>query len=148
VSYRINAMLKDTYRPEAGKISVHDLLTQRLLQNAVAFPAATGEAVTSQRPFWELNEIAATRHTGIHIRLPNAIFEAILVLIRPLRYTAALSSFFRGQRLVFLVMLFSAILICATPWPEEIHDGPIIIAALKVPNTEVSSFGSPQSATK
>jgi len=119
VSYRRNAMLKDPYSPDAGKVSLRELLTERLLPNLVALPAALGQALTSQRAFWEMNELAAARYWPGHRKPPEAILNGILILIGGIAACGALIFLIRGQGLVSLTIFFSVVLICAWPWPWE-----------------------------
>jgi hypothetical protein len=119
VSYSRSTTLKDPSRPEAGKISVRDFFVQRLLANLVIFPSALGQTVTSPGWFWEVNGIAAARHLGFSSVLSIKICRAIPVLAGVVVICGGFMFLSRRYTLIFLVMLFSAVLICATPWPDQ-----------------------------
>lgn len=119
VSYSRNVALKNPFRMEEGKISIGDFFTQRLLPNAARIPSELGQAVTSQNLFWESNGISAGRLFGISREVSSQIGSMVPVIVGMLAVYGAVLFLLRGHTLVFLTMLFSVALICATPWPEQ-----------------------------
>jgi len=114
VSYAKNAMLRDPFTPELGRITPAGVLTARLLPNLRQAPVALGETLTSNRGFWDFQRLYAGRFAP-----PRRTVTAILFLTGSLVILGAILHLIRKHPLIPLCMLFSTILICATPWPWQ-----------------------------
>src|SRR5215831_16418098 len=119
VSYARNMALKDMLRPEAGKVSARDFFIERLVPNLVRFPSVLGQTLTSQRWSWDASGTAALGRLGVSPRLATVICRAIPILTGVIVICGGFMFLIRGYTLVFLVMLFSSVLICATPWLDQ-----------------------------
>jgi hypothetical protein len=114
VSYARNLALIDTDKPELGRITPAGVLKERLLPNLWRSPVFLGEAQTSKWGFWDLQRLHAGRFAP-----PRRIITPILIVIGTLIIFGGVLHGIRHGPLVPLCVLFSAIMICATPWPSQ-----------------------------
>jgi hypothetical protein len=115
VSYARNVMLKDPFRPEAGRITIGDVLTDRVLPGLQQLPGAIGESLTSQIAFWDAQLVDGARLVPFR----RVTVRLLLVFVGGVVLLQAIVLILRGEPLVSLCVLVSVALICATPWPGE-----------------------------
>lgn len=117
VSYRRNISLVDPFRPELG-YAKSSAIVHRVLTNMAALPASIGEAVSSNKLFWEARLRFLNRKMGTAVFGPWAPL-AILIFFSLLAIGGLVLQLFRRHWIVPFLIALSLVAMCATPWPVQ-----------------------------
>lgn len=134
VSYATNLSLADSYSHDTSKATAQQLAS-RFWKNFRKTGVSLGEVVSESRDYWRykldfhnqrfpsLNAITQRLYYIPLILLGGLVLGGMVVLIR------------RGQIFIPAYILFSVMLLCATPWPEQFRRylvpvAPFLLASL------------------
>ena len=118
VTYIDNARLIDPFRPERGKATAGDL-SRRIPANLAALPMALGEAVSAPVDFWRWLVAEVLHRAGLGTVPPWTVVLPIALLAF---LVVAGMVLLAARREWFFPLFFgaTALLICLTPWPEQV----------------------------
>jgi hypothetical protein len=117
VSYARNLQYRDPFSPELGRISTTEKI-QRLLHNLRLMPASLGEAVSARAAMWDVLGAEFHRRMGI-AAFPPWVVRLPLFLLAILIAVGISILWKRGQYFIPLYILFSLMMVFATPWPGQ-----------------------------
>jgi hypothetical protein len=120
VSYAANLSLRDSYRPELGKVSVGDVV-RRVAGNVKRMPAALGEAVSADRSHWQslIDRWAGTG--GTRWKVGSWGVMGSLAALGALTLGGLAIQLAGPERVVALYVLAYAGAVCLTPWPFQLR---------------------------
>lgn len=118
VSYGTNLALKNPFRPELGSAGNADFAA-RFISNVRVLPAALGEALTSNRGFWEMQANALANQLG-GAHAPLLLVGPVLLLLGSLVLLGTGLRLIRGDFLPGLYVCTTLFAVCSTPWPEQL----------------------------
>ena len=115
VSYLENLSLVDPFIPKKGTLTLQTLF-ERMGHNLIRLPKHLGEAVSSRAGSWD----------WLNVHFSNPMIPAFLVNIAlsflGLSILAGLALLWaRGEWLIPIYIMGSALLLCVLPWPGQVH---------------------------
>ena len=118
VSYLQNIRYADPYKPELGKLTVTGF-SERMLNNLRQMPMRIGEALTSERGFWEWQmDILAIKL--ILPKIDSRMIPFILTVIGIWSAFGLYMLFAAGDRLISIYVVLTVLILCiAAPWPAQ-----------------------------
>lgn len=117
VSYARNTKYKDPFSPELGYTSPKDRI-QRFIANLWLMPASLSEAISTRRGILQMLRAEVSRRVG-HPIFPPWVVRLYLYLLAAFIIGGILLQLFKRQYFIPLYILFSLVIVCATPWPVQ-----------------------------
>ncbi len=119
VSYARNMKFRDPFSPELGYASFRDKV-EKFFSNLSLMPSRLGEAVSARGTFLDLFRQEVNKRSGHHLLPPLVVPFALFVLAALIVCGICLLLSAR-QYLIPFYILFSIVVICATPWPAQFN---------------------------